>query len=651
MAFRAFEQLREKNERRFGISAPGQPKKLPAEGELERLALEFLYEECEDLRFDESLMDCGDALGTGAKQGQIPYNLQMDTDRLCLINAVHRFLRSGDKEDAFDVYFCYMEMFLGHYGSSGRMIELLGEFESNASVLLMKHRDHFVHSVYVFVLGLAVYQSSSLLRETYNRFYGLKEGGESAKHFLRYWGLASLFHDIGYPFELPFEQVKSYFGNTISGVPFVAYKGTEAAARLSMEETEALEKALGIILRAGSESASGSASGVISDSAPEESSIHEILAQNIYERLGKRYGKTLQQVREEAIARKPCAPEEYGGFMDHAYFSAVVLFRELLELGGAGAFRTETVDAISAIALHNSMYKFSITNIRDKENNRPLRMEYHPLAYLLMLCDELQCWDRVAYGQNSRKELHPAGCGFAFGDNRIDAVYQYDKALEARSVAASGTYKKMKSGSFLTDIETIVDLNGDGGLSLSVGLEFAPGKRGGHAYLSESSFLHLYYFAAALNYRYHTGEIPTGNAGAQMLADFDKLSLEYKLSNINQAKAFKGYLDRIGCFYSDKPMAYELLGSFTPADMDIIGPLEHERWNREKKEMGWQYGTAYLQAVDPKQARELTRTHSLMIDDYYALPAEEQEKDTAPMNALLRLVEEFDGLRIYRIRR
>ena len=94
--------------------------------------------------------------------------MQMDIDRLCFENAIERFLKSGKKEDAFDVYFCYLEMFVGNYEKTRRMIELLSEFEANGSGLLMKHRDHYSHSVYVFILGLAIYQSNKIYRTAYN---------------------------------------------------------------------------------------------------------------------------------------------------------------------------------------------------------------------------------------------------------------------------------------------------------------------------------------------------------------------------------------------------------------------------------------------------------------------------------------------------
>ena len=40
------------------------------------------------------------------------------------------------------------------------MIERLAEFEMNGSSLLMKYRDHYSHSAYVFLLGLAIFHKS-----------------------------------------------------------------------------------------------------------------------------------------------------------------------------------------------------------------------------------------------------------------------------------------------------------------------------------------------------------------------------------------------------------------------------------------------------------------------------------------------------------
>lgn len=108
----------------------------------------------------------------------------------------------------------------------------------------MKHRDHYSHSVYVFALGLAIYESNATYRSKFKSFYGFDtdtankdEDRRAACCFLECWGLASLFHDIGYPFELPFEQVLSYFevggASRGEGSLYIAYHDLDALTQYS----------------------------------------------------------------------------------------------------------------------------------------------------------------------------------------------------------------------------------------------------------------------------------------------------------------------------------------------------------------------------------------------------------------------------------
>ena len=221
MGFTAFATMQKQNFEKYGVNFPKQPDSIHVtanQGDMEQSALFFIRDRCEGLLFDQSMTDkeieTGLLEGTSLKKGQIPYNMEKDIDRRCLEHAIHMFMKTGTAEDAFDVYFCYMEMFMGDYHTSKRMIELLSEFELNASSLLTKHRDHYSHSVYVFILGLAIYETNEYIRKTYKAFYNIDDEYNAAHHFLEFWGLSSLFHDIGYPFELPFEQVKSYFADT-----------------------------------------------------------------------------------------------------------------------------------------------------------------------------------------------------------------------------------------------------------------------------------------------------------------------------------------------------------------------------------------------------------------------------------------------------
>ena len=63
-------------------------------------ALEFIREDCEELRFDEKKTKAEETegfMGTGLRQHEIPYDMQMDVDRLCLEKALERFLHSGNR--------------------------------------------------------------------------------------------------------------------------------------------------------------------------------------------------------------------------------------------------------------------------------------------------------------------------------------------------------------------------------------------------------------------------------------------------------------------------------------------------------------------------------------------------------------------------
>ena len=173
MAYTALEKMRLDNLERYGEElGPVQPP-FPACGEkngLKSAALRFLREECERLRFDRKKerleQRTGVLLGKSLRSGEIPYNMQMDVERLSLERALGTFIDSGAPEDAYMVYYCFMEMFMGCYGRSKKMVELLSEYEENGSSLLLKHRDHYSHSVYVFSLGLAIYETNAAFRRS-----------------------------------------------------------------------------------------------------------------------------------------------------------------------------------------------------------------------------------------------------------------------------------------------------------------------------------------------------------------------------------------------------------------------------------------------------------------------------------------------------
>ena len=679
MSYTALEEMRKQNEARFGKDVgPKQPDLLAGaldRNDLKSAVLRFLHNRCEGLRFSKEKTDeekeCGHFLGTSISAHQIPYNMQKDIDRLCLEREIEKFIDSGVAEDAYTVYYCWLEIFMGEYGRSQKMVELLSEFESNASSLLMKHRDHYSHSVYVFAMGLALYETNLQFRNTFNHFYGFDGAAEehrAAAFFLEYWGFTSLFHDIGYPFEIPFEQVLAYFEvdrqERGAGSMFISYHDMGRLTAIDAETQKRLSELYHRTI----------------------TSVNDLLAYGIDERLGEAYQVT-EAYLVRTIESKPIHPEQYGYFMDHAYFSAARLYQELVAVLGADKLTKAHVDALTAIMLHNSLYKFAIAFYKSKDPDKkkpPLKAEYHPLAFLLMLCDELQCWDRTAYGRNSRKEMHPMAADFDFTDGNIRCVYYYDQEEEGKiedyrqkyadweKAGRAGDPPRLKAYSdmagkeqrFKRDIESIVDLSG---IQFTVDLSVKKVDRSKkHTYISDSNFLHMYDFAVAINGRYQYQDRENQVSSTELENDFDNLSLEYKLSNINQVKSFAKYLDALGCFYTDRPVDYDMLERFSALQIEVFAPMEHERWIREHKSMGWKYGDLYLNVPlenekpgDRKALREQMRQHCLCMDTwedeeeiyrhYETLPLEEQGKDWKPFFTMLKLLKKFDGLRIYRL--
>ncbi|MDE6520096.1 MAG: hypothetical protein K2K91_06525 [Ruminococcus sp.] len=641
------------------------------ETSLEGSVLKFIRECCENMRFSEEKTKTEEEenrfCGASIKESQIPYNMQMDIEKLCLENALERFLKSGKKKDAFDVYFCYLEMFIGNYGDVRRVIELLSEFEANASGLLMKHRDHYSHSVYVFALGLAFYYNSSAFRKVYSEYYGLS-AEKSACHYLEYWGLASLFHDIGYLFELPFEEVCSYFevqNMKREYCPHISYRRLTDFISIS----DAVSDKIRAIYP-----------------ARHFKTINELFAYILIEKLGKVYSLDENEMLS-CLSKKPTEPNEFENYIDHAYFSAVALFKMLFDRTDFEV-KNEHLDALTAVLMHNSLYKFNIARYKS-DDNKPFNMNLHPLAYMLMLCDELQCWDRIAYGRNSKLELHPMDCRFELHDNSIEADYIYDekeyakikrfedeyeeylkrkfkeenkeKAPELK--AYSKMYIKDSDGisCFLSDIRKIVNLN-----DINLEVKFSESKKvheGTKNYLSNSNFLSLYNFAVVLNGRWNGKEwknFSDKDTIEKLTESFNKLSLEYKLSNINQAKAFAGYMNMIDCFYTDRQVDFEMVEDFSGDELKKIGIAEHKRWLTEHYNMGWEYGLPenaereikrqHMDLIPGFSAEQGTVTDEMAEKNYKRLNKEEQDKDTEPMKCMLAMLRMFDGLRIYRLK-
>lgn len=547
-----------------------------------------------------------------------------ESDLLCFERSLQEFLRSGTKEEAFVVYFCFSEIFrlFGNgYDNAQKLLETLSDHEYHTGELLAKHRDHYSHSAYVFALGLAVYAGDEAYRRNFDRFYGYSDG-EGTLRFLQYWGLTSLFHDIGYPFQLVHEQMKAYsqelWGNSVSN-PYVSFGNLSAFLALDTDTAAALQKALG---------------------APRAfSDLNELFAYTLHVREGYDFS-ALCGLLKERVVRQP-------KFMDHGYFSAVILARKSLE-NAQFTVGAEWLDVLGAILLHNNLNKYDIAGAHR------IAPQEQPLAYLLILCDELQAWDRLAYGKVSKRDPIAWDISVSIGNNKIGATYYFDSAT-VEEYTESGVRKRgnksfcaIRDGGFAADIRKFIDSD----LSLEVSAEEREKTKRAQMYASDNRFINLCDFAKAIHASYdeHCREKKIEHIDAE----FGSLPLEFKVSNIRQAISYAGKLELINCFYSGKELDYPVVEDFNAiggerGGADNVGFLsreEHVRWVREKLSLGWKYGTDYATTAE-RNARRIHRD----IVPYEQLSADEQSKDELMIRNIIPLLRRFDSnIRIYSYR-
>lgn len=566
-----------------------------------------------------------------------------EDDINCLKRAMHKFCETGKKEDAFSVYFCFCEIFKvfgSGYGTMSKLLEFLSDHEYHSGELLEKHRDHYSHSVYVFALGLAIYTKSPVFENIINSFY--KQNDFDDTQFLYLWGLVALFHDIGYPFQLAYDQIKSYakelWGESENN-PYVSYNNMERLLQLSPKAMAECHY-FGI------------------------KNVNELLAYGIHDRLDYPLHVLLR-----ALVKKYADQPK---FMDHGYFSAVLLTHRLTE--SCVKLDAQIIDVLTAIALHNSLNKHDIKDaLKDllESNDKQLHKdtdpakierkvkktviiapEKHPLAYLLVLCDELQNWDRVAFGYISKKDPLAWKIDLKITKEFIQIDYIFDSLSVLNLDEESGfdeekknkNVEKIQSGAFLAGIQDLVKCHTK--IKVNV-IEMKKDKKV-KIFASSDSFINLCDFATAIHESYQK------TFGGP---NFDNLSLEFKLSNIEQAKSYADKLELVNCFYSDKELDFPVVKGFTSKnddsndlgkrdDLSFLAREEHLRWVREKLDNGWTYGTDYT----TREERDNKKIHRDIIP-YDCLPEEEQKKDELMIQNMVPLLYKHGhGVRIYNYR-
>lgn len=247
---------------------------------------------------------------------------------------------------------------------------------------LIPLRDHISHSVYVYLLGLYFKE----------KLKGKRIALSSSKVSTLSWRLAALLHDIGYPAEI-FTHLTDEFFKTISEI-----RGAKSSIQQPVKS------------RRGN---------------PREILMDMGVAPEIYDWLEKRLNTwgidlNLRRLINEGVCRSVYKHDILSSLLvldtirvwyaehnpDHRYKLTLSKERGRRINWDYTYFKKDIIDVAAAICVHQSI-----------ENVSSISLSRAPLAYLLVLCDTLQEWDRFAIGQ---RVYGPNSIKIIFNNSGID---------------------------------------------------------------------------------------------------------------------------------------------------------------------------------------------------------------------------------------
>lgn len=491
------------------------------------------------------------------------------------------FLDDETKENASAVY----EIFFGTYrivleGSKNSFIDLLdvlSAYEERAATLIDKQRDHYIHSVNVFILGLCIYSQNANYRAAFKKANINKKKypenyANEHEEFLFRWGIASLFHDVGYPVEIIGKQIESFMefatnadhddsnGKIKAHLEFQNFRCLNSIAEVTPKRV------------------------FIKDFYEQnESSVYvdllqpiDLLAQKIHISLGIPLDVIKSKLDSFVIDMAKF------GFIDHGFYSAIIVLKwygYLIQKTDTDPMRffNAIVDSASAILLHN-YYR----NVCQKSLGcGPMEPQSHPIAYLLMFCDEMQDWNRAGYGKIEKTRTQAASANIVINEKTFGITY----------LAGKGTFSKKfindKNDLFnqLLNITAIFT----GGLEIKCDTLEVIYKEAREDNLVPRPMLeNLEILAKAIHEDYIAAR-KKRNEPILVAEKFEDLDESARYSNLRQAMNIGKKLQKLNYLLVSKDTEGTEITAFDDDTIEAYAIIEHDDWMQGKLKDGWTY--------------------------------------------------------------
>ena len=517
--------------------------------------------------------------------------------RVCVQN----FLNNETRDTAFEVYKAFFDAYRidmpGETNPFTDIILILEEYENTAASLIDSQRDHFVHAVNVFLTGISIYAQNSKYRKAFENavFNGIYQDYYKTKgeEFFYRWGIAALLHDIGYPIEIVGNQINRFL-RIVSDADGVDVRTKAEISYSNFDELNSIKQISDI---------SEFAKDFIA-AYPETSLINlqkpiDLMSFRIHESLGTDLMQTKNDLDKftDTMAKS--------GFIDHGFFSALILLKwygSLVQLKNFNPkyFFWPVLDSATAILLHNY---FKNVIRKGNYNHAPMKASENPIAFLLVLCDEAQEWNRTAHGINTKKKVLASSVNLSVSEDYLAFTY-----FSTLPMSEDFSADRVDTFYNLLDIKELFakGVSVDNVSSNSI-KRFVNEEQFARPLLSNVERL-----AVAIHMNYNEKRLKDFPNEPLAYPNFSDLPDDMKYSNIRQASGLYEKLSLISCTLKDKTgNAYKL----SEDEIELLAEEEHKDWMDERIALGWTLGP---KDVEKKQSPYLVPYAELTeeIKDY-----------------------------------
>ena len=525
-----------------------------------------------------------------------------------LKSSIDMFLDYSSVFNAIRVY----EMFFGIYqitsedkSSAGRygdnniepniildIIELFLKYENKVNINFSVP----IHSVNVFIMGLAIYSQNNSYRDVfkeyvlsspYKKYYKDMDNEFSNEEFLYRWGITSLLFDLAMPVELLSKPLKKRMTDEINSV-FENYDELNHINLADIDESNFIPKI-------NYDFADNYRSHYYNSKFLDLFKPTEVMAHRISENF--RFNNEQMRLLTNHLDNFVDYMEE-NEFIDHGFVSSVLtlnFYGYLIQKyrKNHDFFFYPVVDSASAILLHN--YYRNILQ-RNPFNLGSLFIQSHPLAFLLILCDEIQhdngeASNSFAKSYISTIEISDKNLDIeyilknAFGFNHSkykEEFIRHSLNVETcflRGIRIFDRYSVEKDENNLRDI---------------LKSEIQPANTSIRTVEKLANQLHQSYIdsvTAQYEEEKSKGEVNEWTKQRyEWLTPFEELSSQLIMANIRQAESIPKKLNFIGCEIAELSDEREAITNFSDDETLDLAICEHERWCEEKISQGWTYG-------------------------------------------------------------